>query len=386
MTDYANLTIDQLQSMSDEEFAKLDVNKIPMDTVPEPEPVVSNDVVPEPEPTPTEPEPTPEPEPEVVPELTPNVKVPGNEATPNGSGSEADTSQAGVKPNKPGTETQETKTEEPQTQDVAKAFFEKVTGTFNANGREYKIDNAEDVVSLMQKGLNYNQKMAALKPSMKIVKALQEHGIESVEQLGYLLDLQAKKPEAIAKLVQESGIDAYDLNEEKASSYVPSVPQVSDAQINFEMTAKALEGNPNFGKVVQELSAYDAQSKEEIFNKPHLLNLLTDHVANGYYDKICARLEQEQALGRLNGVPFLQAYDMVGNMLFGQPQQVQTQAVPSPIPVPVATKPNTVNNTARKAAAGAPATNQQVQKVTLSPEELWNLSDEEFAKIDPKFL
>lgn len=379
MTDYANLTIDQLQGMSDEEFAKLDVNKIPMDTIPEPEPAVSNDVVPEPEPT-------PEPEPEVVPEPTPDVEVPGSEATPNGSGSEADTPQAGVKPNKPGTKTQETKTEEPQTQDVAKAFFEKVTGTFNANGREYKIDNAEDVVSLMQKGLNYNQKMAALKPSMKIVKALQEHGIESVEQLGYLLDLQAKKPEAIAKLVQESGIDAYDLNEEKASSYVPSVPQVSDAQINFEMAAKALEGNPNFGKVVQELSAYDAQSKEEIFNKPHLLNLLTDHVANGYYDKICARLEQEQALGRLNGVPFLQAYDMVGNMLFGQPQQVQTQAVPSPIPVPVATKPNTVNNTARKAAAGAPATNQQVQKVTLSPEELWNLSDEEFAKIDPKFL
>ena len=109
-------------------------------------------------------------------------------------------------------------------------------------------------------------------------------------------------------------------------------------------------------------------------------------MANGYYDKICARLEQEQALGRLNGVPFLQAYDMVGNMLFGQPQQVQAQAVPSPVPVPVATKPNTVNNTARKAAAGAPATNQQIQKVTLSPEELWNLSDEEFAKIDPKFL
>lgn len=386
MTDYANLTIDQLQSMSDEEFAKLDVSKIPMDTIPEPEPAASNDVVPEPEPTPTEPVPTPEPEPEVVPEPTPDVEIPGSEATPNGSGSGADTSQAGVKPNEPGISTKETKIEEPQTQDVAKTFFEKVTGTFNANGREYKIDNADDVVSLMQKGLNYNQKMAALKPSMKIVKALQEHGIESVEQLGYLLDLQAKKPEAIAKLVQESGIDAYDLNEEKASSYVPSVPQVSDAQINFEMTAKALEGNPSFGKVVQELSAYDAQSKEEIFNKPHLLNLLTDHVANGYYDKICARLEQEQALGRLNGVPFLQAYDMVGNMLFGQPQQVQAQAAPSPVPVPVATKPNTVNNTARKAAAGAPATNQQVQKVTLSPEELWNLSDEEFAKIDPKFL
>ena len=179
MTDYANLTIDQLQSMSDEEFAKLDVSKIPMDTVPEPVPAVSNDVVPEPEPTPTDPEPTPEPEPEVVPEQTSYVEVPGSEATPNRSGSEADTSQAGVKPSESGTSTQEAKTEEPQTQDVAKTFFEKVTGTFNANGREYKIDNAEDVVSLMQKGLNYNQKMAALKPSMKIVKALQEHGIES---------------------------------------------------------------------------------------------------------------------------------------------------------------------------------------------------------------
>ena len=382
--DYQNLTPEQMMDMSDEDFKKLDPNNF-IDAPPSTEPesqVVGQVADPEPQPETEQP----------------------SEGVPNGEPSVSEDIQAGTEPNV-GSEAVATPEQEPTpatepTPEVApveatpeKAFYEKVTAEFNANGKAYKIDNPDDAVKLMQMGLNYNQKMAAMKPGLKVLKALQEHGIESVEQLGYLLDLHNKKPEAIAKLIQESGVDAYDLNEDKAAAYQPSVPQVSDATINFELAAKSLEGNPHFGTVVQHLGTFDEQTKQEIFNKPQLLGLLTDHVQHGYFDKIVARVQYEQSLGRLAGMSFLQAYDTVGGLLFGQQEQApvpQPQVTPQPVPVPVAqpvaSKPNPSNNAARQAAAAPASTATQVAKAVLTPEQLWNMSEEEFKKLDPKLL
>lgn len=393
--DYNNLTLDQLENMSDEEFQKLDVSQIPdiqsEEQAPAQEENLGEEVsVDQAEEVKQE---TETPDQTTQPNAFESVSGgTSNENVAEGGGSRAEDTASATGEN------QESKTQ-PNTEGsdkapvevpTEKAFFDKVTGKFNANGKEFQITDPDDVVSLMQKGLNYNQKMAAIKPSMKLVKALQDNGIESVEDLGFLLDLKAKKPEAIAKLVQESGIDTYDLNEEKAAAYQPSVPDVSDELINFEMTAKALEDNPNFGRVVQELGSFDDTTKQEIFKNPGLLNVLTEHVGLGYYDQIMNRLQYEQAVGRMQGMPFLQAYDMVGNALFGgQPNQAPTNTptqVINPTPVPVASTTKPVNNTARKAAAGSPGTATSSQKLNLTPDELWNLSEEEFKKIDPKFL
>lgn len=408
--DYANLTLEQLESMSDEDFAKLDPSKLGEATPPaEEQPPVEAPV----DTPPVDEQPAVEPEQQPQPDTEP-----ASEDTANGSASEAEQSQAadvvteqgeGINP------TQEQKPQEQQPTTVAnspeKAFYDKVTAGFKANGKTYKIDNPDDLIALAQQGLNYNQKMAAIKPSLKIVRALQERGIESLEQLGELFDLHDKKPEAIAALVQKSGIDTYQL-EEQAKAYVPSVPQVNDQLFEFEQAAKALEGNPHFGTVVQNLQTYDDQTRQEIFTKPHLLNVLTDHVANGYYDQIMARLEIEQATGRTRGMSFLQAYDAIGQQMFGQPQQqpvnvppanyqsnitahgnppVQQVAQSAPVqvvakPVHIAQKQNTSNNAARKAAASTTGTATTVQKIVMTPDELWALSDEEFAKINPKYL
>ena len=371
---FENLTLEQMENMSDEDFAKLNFSDIPenenfVEEVAEVE--TPAEEVPVEQPTPTEPE---------------HV----DEAVPNEAAAVGEGTHAGTEPNEAGEAVQPTEqTQEATPVEVTaeKSFFDKVTAEFQANGKAFKIDSADDVVSLMQKGLNYNQKMATMKPGMKVLKALQEQGIESVEDLGYLLDLKAGKPEAIAKLIKDTGIDAYDLNEDKAQAYQPTVPQVSDELINFEMHANALEGNPHFGTVVNELRGFDEATRTEIFKNPHLLNLLTDHVQNGYYDKIRARLDHEQAVGRLNGMSFLQAYDTVGGILFGQPtQEAAPVAAPIAQAVAVASKAKPSNNAARTAAAGTTSTSATVQKLTFTPEELWNMSEEDFKKIDPKFL
>lgn len=393
MTDYSKLTLSDLENMSDDDFAKLDPSQFDQaEDEPEAEATTEEQTQGQEEDTEVVTEQVVEQTTQDEPEQT-TEEVEG-EVTANETESEANTSHDADDVAPKTDEVQEQKKEPEVSRE--KAFYDKVTAEFQANGKSFKIDNEADVISLMQKGLNYNQKMAAMKPSMKIVRALQQAGIESEEQLGFLLDLQAKKPEAIAKLVQDSGIDTFQY-EEQAKAYRPQAPQVSDAQINFEMVANDLSANPHFSTVVNNLTTYDEKSKEKVFENPHYLNILTEHVERGFYDKIVARVQQEQALGRLNGLPFIEAYSMVGDMLFAPPQQ-QAATIPNqvvvnqaavaaqPVPVPVATKPKAVNNTARQAAAAANSSAKPTQQVSLTPEQLWNMSDEEFAKIDPKFL
>ena len=388
MFDYENMTPEEIANLTDEEFSKLDPSKLPMFSEPaeDTQPEVTVEDTPAVDETPTD---TPQPAAEEV----------ASEGTANGEPSVAEDTQAADTVTEP---TDEAKTEVKPTEETQqpsaevspeKAFFEAVTSEFNANGKSYKIDNAEDVKKLMQMGLNYHQKMAAMKPNLKIVRALQDAGITSADQLGHLLDLHAKKPEAIAKLVQDSGLDTYEF-EDQAKNYVPSTPNVNDQTIEFEMVAQELESNPSFGTVVQHLHNFDTQTKQTIFENPNILRTLTDHVSHGFYDKIMAQLEVANALGHTRGMSFLQAYEAIGQQMFGQqqaPNQVQQpvvtpQVIPQPVPVPVASKTNTVNNTARQAAASVSNTASPTHKPMPTPKEIWEMSDEEFAKLDPKFL
>jgi hypothetical protein len=192
--DYSALTPEALSKMTDEEFNSIDPSKLPEftngsfeatsdqllaqgsngvledDTEADPisQPSVEEEDTPHQQPT--------EPQVEVVAEA-PQVSAEQGEA-PNAESAE-DTP--------------------PTTQDTTAVadFYTKVTAKFNASGKEFQVDNADDVISLMQKGIDYNIKMSTLKPALKMVKALEAHGITQ-EDLGLLIDIHNRKPEAIA--------------------------------------------------------------------------------------------------------------------------------------------------------------------------------------------
>ena len=54
-----------------------------------------------------------------------------------------------------------------------KAEYEKLLKPFKANGRDIQVGSVDDAIALMQMGANYNKKMAALKPNMKLLKMLE---------------------------------------------------------------------------------------------------------------------------------------------------------------------------------------------------------------------
>lgn len=281
------------------------------------------------------------------------------------------------------------------TQDTTAAtdFYTKVTAKFNASGKEFQVDNADDVVSLMQKGIDYNIKMSTLKPALKMVKALEAHGITQ-EDLGLLIDIHNRKPEAIASLVKQADIDLYSVDEDSVERYAPTDAQITDEEYEFQNVISSISASPRYADVMQFVANGTVADKQEVYSQPQILKSLVEHAQLGIFDKVMAEVDKLQVLGRLpQGMTPLQAYHAIGSQMFGgepTPNQEQSRVNPQvqqPIPKPVqrpTQQPQ--NNTARRAAAAPSNAAKPGAKPKPSAHDLFTMSDEEFSKIDPNFL
>lgn len=283
----------------------------------------------------------------------------------------------------------------PATQDKTAAadFYTKVTAKFNASGKEFQVDNADDVISLMQKGIDYNIKMSTLKPALKMVKALEAHGITQ-EDIGLLIDIHNRKPEAIASLVKQADIDLYSVDDESVDRYAPTDAQITDEEYEFQNVISSISASPRYADVMQFVANSTVADKQEVYSQPQILKSLVDHAQLGIFDKVMAEVDKLQVLGRLpQGMTPLQAYHAIGSQMFGgepTPSQERPQVNPQvqqPIPKPVqrpVQQPQ--SNTARRAAAAPSNAAKPGAKPKPSAHDLFTMSDEEFSKIDPNFL
>ena len=283
----------------------------------------------------------------------------------------------------------------PTTQDKTAAadFYTKVTAKFNASGKEFQVDNADDVISLMQKGIDYNIKMSTLKPALKMVKALEAHGITQ-EDLGLLIDIHNRKPEAIASLVKQADIDLYSVDDESVDRYAPTDAQITDEEYEFQNVISSISASPRYADVMQFVANSTVADKQEVYSQPQILKSLVDHAQLGIFDKVMAEVDKLQVLGRLpQGMTPLQAYHAIGSQMFGgepTPSQERPQVNPQvqqPIPKPVqrpVQQPQ--SNTARRAAAAPSNAAKPGAKPKPTAHDLFTMSDEEFSKIDPNFL
>ena len=63
---------------------------------------------------------------------------------------------------------------------------------------------------------------------------LENNGLLDEQKITYLIDLDKKNPDAIGKLIKESGIDPLDVNTQEEPKYTPGNYSVSDAQVNLD--------------------------------------------------------------------------------------------------------------------------------------------------------
>lgn len=251
------------------------------------------------------------------------------------------------------------------------AFYQSMTKPFKANGREISVKNADDAIKLMQMGADYSKKMEQLKPKKALLKVLEENKLDNKEQLGYLIDLANKKPEAIAKLIKESNIDLYDFDVEQADGYTPNL-EINEPTKFEEVLSDVLSSNPQMSEVVNDMGQWDNESKEVLFNRPDILKVISEQKANGFYDKVVNVIESERLFGRMTDVPFLQAYSEVEAKLLAQEKSF---TAPRP------NQPQSADNNADKKRKASTPNNGGTGKTTLTQSDLYKLSDDELNKL-----
>lgn len=275
------------------------------------------------------------------------------------------------------------------------AEYKRLLTPFKANGREIAVKSVDDAIALMQMGANYNKKMAALKPNLKLMKLLENNGLLSEEKIGFLIDLEKKDPAAINKLVKDSGIDPMDLDAEKASGYKQTAYTVDDREIELDTVLDEIHGTPSYNRTLEIVSnKWDGASKQVIAGNPQLLKVINDHVQSGIYDLISSEIESERLFGRLTGLSDIEAYRQVGDALHAKGAfnslvqgSSQKQQKPAAAPVVVTPKPKVeddkLKDKRRAASSTKPAAPTSVPK-DFNP---LSLSDEEFSKlVNKQFL
>ena len=315
----------------------------------------------------------------------------GEEVTPEGEDELAKVEDAGK--DSPASEEKAEEEAEPATKEETdyKAEYQKILAPFSANGKQMQVESAEEAITLMQMGANYNKKMAALKPNLKLLKLLENNGLLSEEKLSFLIDLDKKNPDAITKLVKDSGLDPLEMDVSK-SDYKPNTYTVHDREVELDSVLSDIQDTPTYSKTISIVgNKWDGESKKIIVENPQLIKVINDHMANGVFDLISNEVDRQRALNRLNGVSDIEAYRLVGDEMHNRgalrPASQPAQKVPGTVREPVPTKPAAQNQDTRskKLAASTPKAAAPVKNdPDFNP---LAMSDEDFAKIgNPRLM
>lgn len=278
------------------------------------------------------------------------------------------------------------------------AEYKKLLAPFTANGREIAVKSVDEAIQLMQMGLGFNKKMAALKPNLKVLKLLESHGLMSEEKISYLIDLANKDTGAINKLIKESGIDPMDLSTDIADGYKTKVRPISDKELELDMVLEEIQETPTYQRTLGVVGKeWDESSRTFVAENPQLLRVINDHIQRGVFDIIRAEVERERVFGRLQGVSDFEAYRQVGDSIqarggfdhlsaTGSTQRHQTNTKP----VVVQPKPKQADESKlkekRRAAAPAQPASGSSQAIPKDFNPL-AMSDEEFSKlVKPSYL
>lgn len=257
--------------------------------------------------------------------------------------------------------------------------YKKVTEPFKANGTDMQVTDPQDIVSLMQMGANYQKKMATMKPNLKMIKMLENAGLLDESKLNNLIDLSKKDPKAVAKLLEESGIDPLDIDTDSSKDYQPTDHSVTDKEFNLDEVLDSIKDTPTFSRTIDVLTKeWDAGSKATISDNPDIISVVNTHMANGVFDKINTVLQQEKALGKLAGISDVEAYRQIAEYLH-QEGHLTNNPVESTVSSKTVdqTQANADRNKKRKAAAPGKQTKTETKK---QDSDFLGLSDEEFMK------
>jgi len=197
-----------------------------------------------------------------------------------------------------------------------KEAYEQIFAPFRANGRDVQIENVDQAIRLMQMGAGYNAKMASLKPSLRILKMLEKNSLLDEGKLSYLIDLDKKDPDAISKLVKESGIDPLEMDVEEDTKYQPKNYSVNEKEVELDEVLDDISRTASYQKTLNVVGTqWDDASRQHLSENPSEIKHINDMMEAGIFEKIDAVVHREKMLGKLNGVSDIDAYKQIGKLM-----------------------------------------------------------------------
>lgn len=266
-------------------------------------------------------------------------------------------------------------------------FFKQVMTPFKANGRTIELKTPEEAIRLMQMGAGYGRKIQEMQPHLKVLRMLEKHDLLDEGKLSFLIDVNQKNPDAVKKIIKDSGIDPLDLNMDDNVSYQPHNHAVTDAEVQFHSALTDLQNQTGGQETLKAINqTWDQESKAILWEEPKLLEVIQEQRVNGLYDQIAAEIDRQKLLGNIpQATPFLQAYKLAGDHLVAtkgfkappiQPQpalQPQPQVIETRLAQP---KPQVQNSDKARAASPTKAAPHKAA-TTVNPLEM---ADDDFLK------
>lgn len=278
--------------------------------------------------------------------------------------------------------------------------FKEIMKPFKANGKTIELKDSKEAIQLMQMGANYTRKMQDIQPHRKALLMLENNGLLNEDKLSFLIDLDKKNPEAIKRLLKESGIDPLEIDTETESNYLEGNHKVGDSEVIFASTLEELGSNPDGKETLREINSnWDQASKEVLWKSPEIMTAIHQQRDNGIYSMITEEMDRQKVLGAIpNGTSFLQAYRAIGDQLRdnGSFDRLEANnankngrptAVISAGKTAIATRAGvvkpTVTNGDKVSAASPTRSTPNAAKVLVNP---LSMSDDEFLKTMDKRL
>ena len=267
-----------------------------------------------------------------------------------------------------------------------KSEYNKLFEPMKAAGMDFQVKSIDEAKKLIQMGLDYNQKMSALKPHRKLLKMLENHDMLDESKINNIIDLVSGNKDAISKLIRDNGIDPLDIETADDNGYSPSDYSVSDQAVELDEVIDSIKSTASFADTMQVVTRqWDDASKQSIASEPQLLSVLNNHIASGLYAMVQERMQRERLMGTLSGLSDLDAYRATGDIIYqegGMDKYLNNTTTPTNTRVATAPRADTsaLNNQRRKASTQKPITPSK--KAVVVP-NLLTMSDEDFEKFSP---
>lgn len=277
-----------------------------------------------------------------------------------------------------------------------KSLYEKVMAPFKASGKTIQLKDPEEALELIKKGVDYTRKTMEIAADRKFLVMLEKNQLKDEAKLSFLIDLANKNPEAITKLITDSGVDPLDIDTSAPSNYLPGNHSVSDDEIRFTETLTEVNSTPEGQQVVQRIfSGWDQASQGHMWKEPEAMRVLLAQKQSGIFDIVEGEVERRRLLGQIPATTsYLDAYRYVGLELgqagaFNHLPAFQSQGAAAQHPAansPIATRAaSTVAKPAADPTVRAAAPTRPTARMSSKPtiDDLADLSDEEFLKRFP---